>query len=107
MYVEFFPNAKQENMFIGMIHSFIYLGIPKIVLTDNMKSVVIERDGEGKPIWQKDYEIFMKTIGFATKLCKVTHPFTKGKVERLIRFVKENFLLAEYSARSPISISKP
>ena len=92
MYVEFFPNAKQENLFIGMIHSFIYLGIPKTVLTDNMKSVVTERDGEGKPIYQKDYEIFMKTIGFRTKLCKVAHPFTKGKVERLIRFVKENFL---------------
>ncbi len=93
MYVEFFPNAKQENLFIGMIHSFIYLGIPKTVLTDNMKSVVIERDGEGKPIWQKDYEAFMKTIGFETKLCKVAHPFTKGKVERLIRFVKGNFLV--------------
>ena len=92
MYIEFFPNAKQETLFIGMIHSFIYLGIPKTVLTDNMKSVVIERDAQGKPIWQKDYEQFMKTIGFETKLCKVAHPFTKGKVERLIRFVKENFL---------------
>ena len=92
MYVEFFPNARQESLFIGMIHSFIYLGIPKTVLTDNMKSVVVERDAEGKPIWQKDYEQFMKAIGFETKLCKVAHPFTKGKVERLIRFVKENFL---------------
>lgn len=40
-YVEFFPNAKQENLFIGMIHSFRYMGIPKYVLTDNMKSVVL------------------------------------------------------------------
>ena len=91
-YVEFFPNAKQENLFIGMIHAFIYMGIPKSVLTDNMKSVVIRRDPEGHPIWQKDYESFMKTVGFETKLCKPRHPFTKGKVERLIRFVKENFL---------------
>ena len=91
-YVEFFPNAKQENLFIGMIHAFIYLGIPKYVLTDNMKSVVIRRDPEGNPIWQRDYETFMKTVGFETKLCKPRHPFTKGKVERLIRFVKENFL---------------
>lgn len=28
-YVEFFPNAKQENLFIGMIHAFGYMGIPK------------------------------------------------------------------------------
>lgn len=91
-YIEFFPNAKQENLFIGMIHAFYFMGIPKYILTDNMKSVVISRDPEGHPIWQHDYENFMKTIGFSTKLCKPRHPFTKGKVERLVRFVKENFV---------------
>lgn len=91
-YVEFFPNAKQENLFIGMLHAFFYMGVPMYVLTDNMKSVVVRRDVEGHPIWQKDYESFMKTIGFHTRLCKPRHPFTKGKVERLIRFVKDNFL---------------
>lgn len=92
-YVEFFPNAKQENLFIGMIHGFCYMGIPRYILTDNMKSVVLKRDLEGHPIWQKDYEAFMKAVGFQTKLCKPRHPFTKGKVERLVRFVKENFLV--------------
>lgn len=92
-YVEFFPNARQENLFIGMVHAFQYMGIPRFVLTDNMKSVVLHRDLEGHPVWQKDYEAFMKTVGFETKLCKPRHPFTKGKVERLIRFVKENFLV--------------
>jgi transposase len=94
MYIEFFPNARQENLFIGMIHAFYMLGVPKYILTDNMKSVVIKRDLEGHPIWQVDYEAFMKTVGFKTKLCKPRHPFTKGKVERLIRFVKDNFLAA-------------
>lgn len=92
-YVEFFPNAKQENLFIGMIHAFQYMGIPSHILTDNMKSVVVRRDMAGKPVWQKDYEIFMRNLDFATKLCKPRHPFTKGKVERLVRFVKENFLV--------------
>lgn len=92
-YIEFFPNAKQESLFIGMLHAFEYLGVPEHVLTDNMKSVVIRRDFDGHPIWQKDYESFMETVGFNTKLCKPRHPFTKGKVERLVRFVKDNFLL--------------
>ncbi len=92
-YIEFFPNARQENLFIGMVHAFQYMGIPRFILTDNMKSVVLHRDLEGHPVWQKDYESFMKTVGFETKLCKPRHPFTKGKVERLIRFVKENFLV--------------
>ena len=91
-YIEFFPNAAQENLFIGMIHAFRYMGIPKSVLTDNMKSVVIRRDACGQPLWQKDYEGFMKEIGFETTLCKPRHPYTKGAVERLVRFVKENFL---------------
>lgn len=91
-YVEFFPNAKQENLFIGMIHGFRYMGIPQYILTDNMKSVVIRRDQDGQPLWQKDYEQFMRTVGFQTKLCKPRHPFTKGKIERLVRFVKDNFL---------------
>src|SRR5574344_110771 len=91
-YIEFFPNAKQENLFIGMIHTFAYMGIPRFVLTDNMKSVVIKRDSDGSPIWNHDYEVFMKTIGFETRLCKAYHPFTKGKVERLVQFIKGHFL---------------
>ena len=91
-YIEFFPNARQENLFIGMIHAFLYMGIPERILTDNMKSIVIRRDDEGHPIWQNDYELFMGNVGFETKLCKPRHPFTKGAVERLVRFVKENFL---------------
>lgn len=92
IYIEFFPNAKQENLFIGMLHAFYMMGVPKYVLTDNMKSVVNKRDIEGHPVWNVDYEAFMNAVGFKTKLCKPRHPFTKGKVERLIRFVKGNFL---------------
>ena len=95
-YVEFFPNARQENLFIGMTHGFLRLGVPKYILTDNMKSIVIRRDMNGKPVWQHDYEAYMKTVNFETKLCKPRHPFTKGKVERLVRFVKDNFLAGRY-----------
>lgn len=77
-YVEFFPNARQENLFIGMIHAFKEMGVPQHVLTDNMKSVVVGRDKDGHPVWQKDYELFMGNLCFETKLCKPGHPYTKG-----------------------------
>lgn len=93
-YVEFFPNAKQENLFIGMIHGFRRMGIPTRVLTDNMKSVVTGRDSEGRPMWNNEYADFMATVGFETRLCKPRHPFTKGAVERLVKFVKDNFMAA-------------
>ena len=91
-YVEFFPNAKQENLFIGMIHGFQRMGVPLHVLTDNMKSVTAGRDYEGHPIWNNEYADFMTAVGYETRLCKPRHPFTKGAVERLVKFVKDNFL---------------
>ena len=90
-YVEFFPNARQENLFIGMAHAFQAMGVPEYVLTDNMRSVTTGRDADGRPKWQADYAAFMACVGFKTKLCRPYHPFTKGKVERLIKFVKGNF----------------
>ena len=90
--VEFFPNARQENLLIGMLHAFSALGVPATVLTDNMKSVVVRRDADGRPVWQADYAEFMGVVGFRTRLCRPRHPYTKGKVERLVRFVKGNFL---------------
>lgn len=49
-HVEFFPNARQENLLIGMLHAFSALGVPATVLTDNMKSVVVRRDADGRPL---------------------------------------------------------
>lgn len=92
MYIEFFKSARQENLFIGIIHAFAVMGVPRRVLTDNMKSVVTKRDCEGNPVWNTEYDAFQKLIGFRTDLCKVAHPFTKGKSERLVRYVKDNFI---------------
>ena len=58
----------------------------------NMKSVVVRSDLDGRPVGQRDYAAFMGCVGFRARLCRPRHPFTKGKVERLIRFVKGNFL---------------
>lgn len=94
-YVEFFPNSRQENLFIGMIHAFMVMGIPKRVLTDNMKSVTTGRDALHHPIMNVEYDAFQKAIGFKTVLAKVAHPFTKGSVERLVGYVKHNFLVGK------------
>ena len=65
-YIEFFPNARQESLLIGMVHAFMVMGVPDHVLTDNMKSVVTRRDAEGRPVWQADYAAFMECVGFKT-----------------------------------------
>ena len=91
-YVEFFPNARRENLSVGMVHAFMLMGVPEWVSADNTGSVVIRRDSDGRPVWQADYATLVACVGFKTRPCRPRHPFTKGKVERLIRFVKENFL---------------
>ncbi|WP_242622134.1 hypothetical protein [Olsenella sp. Marseille-P4559] len=70
-YVEFFPNARQENLLVGMVHAFMAMGIPGGVLTDNMKSVVVRRDLDGRPVWQRDYAEFMGCVGFRTMLASI------------------------------------
>lgn len=91
-YVEFFSSARQENLFIGMLHAFMLMGVPRVVLTDNMKSVTTRRLADGTPVWNTEYEAFQKLVGFRTRLCRIAHPFTKGQVERLVRYVKGNFV---------------
>ena len=91
-YMEFFTCARQEFLFIGMIHAFQYFGgLPEWVLTDNMKSVVLSRCGKDIT-WNPKYLVFMSDLGFKTRLCKPRHAFTKGRVERYVRFVKDNFV---------------
>ena len=91
-YIEFFTCARQEFLLIGMIHAFQYFGgLPGWVLTDNMKSVVLSRCGKDIT-WNPKYLMFMTELGFKTRLCKPRHAFTKGRVERYVRFVKENFV---------------
>ncbi len=92
-YVEFFTSAKQENLFIGMIHAFNVMGVPQKVLTDNMASVSNKRDGYGHPIFNPNYDTFQKLLDFETKMCKPYHPFTKGAAERLVQYVKQNFVI--------------
>ena len=89
---EFFCSASQENLFIGMIHAFEVMGLPETVLTDNMASVARGRDAQGHPRWNKEYDEFQKLAGFETRLCKVAHPFTKGAVERCVRYIKTSFI---------------
>ncbi|MBQ0072157.1 MAG: transposase family protein [Spirochaetales bacterium] len=91
-YIEFFPSARQENLFIGMVHAFSVMGVPQKVYTDNMKSVVVKRLIDGTPVWNKDYEAFQKLVGFKTSLHKVAHPWSKGQVERLMKYVKGSFI---------------
>ena len=83
-YVGLFPNARQENLSVGMARAFMPMGVPEWVSADNTGSVVIRRDSDGRPVWQADYATSVACVGLETRLCRPRHPLAKGRVERQI-----------------------
>lgn len=76
----------RQDVFDCLIASFRATGgVPKEILFDNMSSIV-DRDGERKNI-SNQVRAFAKDFNFRIKLCKPRHPFTKGKVETVNKFL--------------------
>ena len=91
-YIEFTKRCDIYSLMHCIINAFEYFGgIPKTILTDNMKTV-IEGSENGKKIWNKKFEDFAAVMGFVPKTCRIRRPETKGKVERLVDYVKDNFI---------------
>jgi len=91
----YFTNNMTQDTFVNChIKAFNYFnGIPKTILYDNLKSVVIQRDKYGKNnhSFNNNFLDFAKKYKFVPKLCKPYRAKTKGKVERFNRYLKENF----------------
>lgn len=92
IYVEFVARADEATFLRCHHHAFVaFGGIPRTCLYDNTKLVVLARDGEGEPVWQRTFLDFCRRLGFTPRLCQPYRPRTKGRVERGIDYVKENF----------------
>lgn len=62
-------------------------GIPQEILYDNLKQVVLS---PGK--WNPKFLDFAAHYGFQLKKCRPYRARTKGKVERSVRYLRDNFL---------------
>jgi transposase len=92
MYIEFTVNSNTDWFIRCHQHAFEYFGgVPREVLHDNLKSAVIARDGAGRIVWNERYLDFAKYSGFVPHACKPYPAQTKGKVERGIGYVRQNF----------------
>lgn len=93
-YVAFVTNETLETLIRCHENAFEYFGgIPQTILYDNMKTVIIERNGygPGQHRFQKGFWDFAKHNGFIPKVCKPYRAQTKGKVERFIHYLKYSF----------------
>lgn len=92
MYVEFTVNGNTDWFIRCHQHGFEYLGgVPHEILHDNLKSAVISRDRAGRIVWNERYLDYATYTGFAPHPCRPYRAQTKGKVERGIGYVRQNF----------------
>lgn len=92
IYVEFTKRCDIHSFLRCFVHAIEHFGgVPKIMLTDHMKTVVTGMNDDHTPQWNRAFEDFALSIGLTPKLCRVRRPQTKGKVERGVGFVKDNF----------------
>lgn len=70
-------------------------GVPREVLYDNMKTVVVERNayGEGRHRFHQGLWDIARHFGFVPRLCQPYRAKTKGKVERFNRYLRYSFYI--------------
>jgi transposase len=93
-YVEFCDDEKVETLILAHEHAFAaFGGVPREVLYDNVKTVVLERNtyGRGHHRFHSGFLDYAGHAGFVPRLCRPYRAKTKGKVERFIRYLKESF----------------
>lgn len=89
-FVRFVKRCDTPTLIRCLMEAFEYFGgLPKVALTDRMKSVLLEMV-ENKPRWNSRFADFMVSIGVAARVCKPYTPQTKGKVERSVSHVKKS-----------------
>jgi transposase len=92
MYITFTTGMDSDTFMACHIKAFRFFGgQAKSLLYDNLKSVVSFRYGKDI-ILNERFSDFASYYGFTIKVCNVRRGNEKGKVERAIRYVKENFL---------------
>jgi transposase len=90
-YVEFTQSQDIHHLLACMVHAFRYFGgVTECVLTDRMKTVLLDEAG-GELHFNKKFLEFAAYYGFVPRVCRPYRPETKGKIESTIRFVKQNF----------------
>jgi transposase len=95
LYVEFVARQTALTVMLGLERAFAaFGGVPREILFDQMKSVIVEdhRPTGGRLLENPEFLRFAAHWGFRIRACRPYRARTKGKVERPIRYLRDNFL---------------
>ena len=94
-FVHFTTSEKQDDWLTGIEMAVAHFGgVPREILFDNAKCIMIERDayGDGQHRWNPALLAQAKQFGYVPKACRPYRAKTKGKVERFNRYLKESYV---------------
>jgi transposase len=91
LYVQFMHRQNQSSLHWALMNGFIFFGgTPKKLVVDNMLTAVTER--YGKIIrFNTAFLDFLRPLHIVPYACNVRAPHEKGKIEKVIGYIKTNF----------------
>ena len=98
MWLRFYERQTMPVVMRGLEASFAYFGgVPSELLFDQMKAVIIgdKRDEGGRLIENPEFLRFSRHWRFRIRSCRPYRAQTKGKVERPIRYIRDNFFYGQ------------
>jgi len=94
IFLRFFLDAQMSNFLRGHEAAFqTWKGLPRVLLYDNLKSAVLERQGDAIRFHPTLLE-FAAHYRFEPRPVAVARGNEKGRVERAIRYARESFFAA-------------
>jgi transposase len=94
IFLRFFPDARMENFLRGHVGAFTaWGGVPRVLLYDNLKSVVLERRGDAIR-FHPTLLAFAGRYRYEPRPVAIARGNEKGRVERAIQYVRDAFFAA-------------
>ena len=91
IFLRFFLDARMESFLRGHVGAFeAWGGLPRVLLYDNLKSAVLERQGDAIRFHPTLLE-FAGRYRYEPRPVAVARGNEKGRVERAIRYIRDNF----------------
>jgi len=96
IFLRFYLNAQMENFLRGHVAAFeAWQGLPKVLLYDNLKSAVLERQGDAIR-FHPTLLALSAHYRFEPRPVAVARGNEKGRVERAIRYIRDNFFAGRH-----------
>ncbi len=98
MWLKFYERQTMPVVMRGLEASFAYFGgVPSELLFDQMKAVITDdkRAEGGRLVENPEFLRFSRHWSFRIRACRPYRAQTKGKVERPVRYIRDNFFYGQ------------